>query len=246
MSIESAIDELYALPLDRFVAARAALSRTMSGADAKRVKALTKSTVVPWAVNQVYWHARSVYDEVLSRGSVLRRAQIAALEGGTADVRSAGASQRQAISKAVDAASRLAAKAGARPDADQLARMFEALSVVDSPPEPHGRFTKVIAPAGFEALSGVTVKVPARIPSGVARVDEGPAAQATRSPDAEAIGERQRAAKAAAAARRQQAARTRAEADLARAEAAERRARQAWERSKAARDAAERVLRALE
>jgi hypothetical protein len=44
------------------------------------VKALKKPTLVPWAVNQVYWHARPVYDRLAKSGAALRSAQIAALE----------------------------------------------------------------------------------------------------------------------------------------------------------------------
>ena len=159
MSIDAKIDDLYRQPLDGFVPARNALAKTLSGADATRVRALAKPTVVPWAVNQVYWHARHTYDRVIKSGERLRAAQIASLEGrrGT-DVREAGEAHRRALADAVKEAEHLAAAAGASPAADALMRTFEALSLASGSPEPPGRLTKALQPSGFEALAGVQVK----------------------------------------------------------------------------------------
>src|SRR6185503_2684646 len=88
-SLDSSIDRLYQEPLEGFVAARTALAKTLTGAEAKRVKALQKPTTVPWAVNQLYWHARPVYDRLIKSGGAVRAAQIAALGGRAADVRGA-------------------------------------------------------------------------------------------------------------------------------------------------------------
>ena len=141
-ALDTKIDELYSGPLPEFTSARNALAKTLSGADAARVKHLAKPAVVPWAINQVYWHARPVYDRVLKTGQQLRRAQIAALEGKAADVRSATTAHRTAIAEGVKEAERLAAQAGSHPAADALARTFEALSLAAEPPEgrgpPHG------------------------------------------------------------------------------------------------------------
>jgi len=74
----------------------------LTGAEAKRVRALAKPTVVPWAVNQVYWHARSVYEQVIKSGERLRAAQIASLEGRRGvDLREAGDTHRRALADAV-------------------------------------------------------------------------------------------------------------------------------------------------
>src|SRR5262249_9778552 len=59
-------------------------------------------------------------------------------------------------------ATRLATAAGSSPNADEVARTFEALSLAVEPPEPPGRLTRALQPAGFEALAGMT-------PGGVAR-----------------------------------------------------------------------------
>ena len=95
--LESKIDDLYRKPLNEFISARSALASEHKGDDGRRIKALKKPTLVPWAVNQVYWHARPIFDRVQASGADLRRAQIAALEGRKADVQAAAAAHRKAI-----------------------------------------------------------------------------------------------------------------------------------------------------
>src|SRR5712691_7484286 len=101
MPLDSQIDDLYQRPLDQFIEARAALASQLKGDEARRVKQLKKPTAVPWAVNQVYWHARPLFDRVLTSGQALRLAQIAALEGRAADVRGATKTHRDAVVSAV-------------------------------------------------------------------------------------------------------------------------------------------------
>jgi hypothetical protein len=154
-SLDAKIDDLYQAPLGDFVSARGALAKSLAGADAARVKKLPKPTVVPWAVNQVYWRARAVYDRLLKSGKALREAQVAALGGRKADLRGADEAHRKAIADAVQEAEKIAAAGGSKPPADALMRTFEAVSVATEPVEPHGRLTKPLRPAGFEALAGV-------------------------------------------------------------------------------------------
>jgi len=156
-SLDAKIDELYRAPLGEFVAARTALAKTLSGDDAKQVKALLKPTVVPWAVNQVYWQARTVYDRLIKSGEKLREAQVAALGGKKADIRAATDTHRKAIAEAVQHAEKIAAADGAHPAADALLRTFETISLASEPLATPGRLTKALQPAGFEALAGVRV-----------------------------------------------------------------------------------------
>jgi hypothetical protein len=230
VSIDAKIDDLYRQPLDTFVTARNALAKTLSGPDATRVRALAKPTIVPWAVNQVYWRARPTYDKVFKSGERLRAAQIASLEGRRgADVREAGEAHRRALAEAVKEAERLATEAGSNPAADAIMRTFEALSLASGSPEPPGRLTKPLQPAGFEALAGVTpvlregVTPEAR---GAASSGHGIRLQPDREPSKL---DRRKELAAAEAARRHAAAMKQAEAALARAEAAEHRAREAWD-----------------
>ena len=247
-ALDAKIDDLYREPLNNFTSARNALAKSLSGDEAKRVRALGKPTLVPWAVNQVYWHARAAYDRLMKSGERLRKAQIAALEGRSADVRAASEAHRHAIAEVVAEAERLAAPAGSKPGADALARTFEALSLATERPESPGRFTQALQPAGFEALMGVKPQ------PGVARVQPREAGGHERPPlhpgktpvlhstrtagavsatrDAKADRARREAeAREAAATRQHQAAVKEAEEKLARAEAAERQARTVWERA---------------
>lgn len=243
-TLESRIDELYKGRPDEFVTARNALAKTLTGDEARRVKALAKPTVAPWAVNQVYWHAREVYERLAKAGEKLRQAQLAALKGRAADVRGATVAHRQAIAEAVKAATRLASQDGARPDPEPLARMFEALSLQEQLPESHGRFTKPLQPQGFEALAGVAIKpsvhtrVPHRAPA-EAKVKESPAA--SKAAREEEIQRRER--EETLAAQRKQAEIKKAEAAVARAKTAEMHAREEWDRSKRRLEDAERALR---
>jgi hypothetical protein len=228
-TLESSIDRLYQGPLDGFVAARTALARSLSGGEAQRVKALQKPTAVPWAVNQVYWHARPLYDRVIKSGAAVRAAQIAALGGRSADVRKAAEAHRTAIAGAVKDALRLAGSGGVHPSADALSQMFEALSLAVTQTEPAGRLSQPLRPAGFEALAGVTVKPPAQ----TRHREEAAAAR-----DRHAEIEKAEIEKAEAEIEK-------AETAFARAQAAEASARAEWERRKRDRDEAEQVLARL-
>jgi hypothetical protein len=157
VTLDSEIDRLYQLPLGEFTAARNALAKTLTGGGAARVKALAKPTVVPWAVNQLYWRDRKTFDRLLKAGGGLREAQIAALGGRHADVRRATEAHRAALADAVRSATSLASAGGANPQADQLARMLEAVSLSATPADAAGRFTELIQPSGFEALAGLSI-----------------------------------------------------------------------------------------
>jgi len=236
VSLDGKIDDLYRQPLEAFVTARNALAKTLTGDDAKRVRALVKPTVVPWAVNQVYWQARPTYDKLIKSGERLRAAQIASLEGRRGgDVREAGDAHRTALADAVKAAERIAAAASTNPPADALMRTFETLSLASEPPEPPGRLTKALQPSGFEALAGVTpaarpatAGVGRPFPASARTEAERASARSDKKPT-EADRRKERAAEEAA--RKREAAIKAAAAALARAEAAEQLARTAWERS---------------
>jgi hypothetical protein len=164
-TLEASIDNLYRESLGTFVAARTALAKTLTGADAQRVRRLTKPTVVPWAVNQVYWRDRRAWDQLVKTGEQLRKAQVAALEGRKADIRAATEAHRQAVADAVQKAERIAAADDVHPAADALMRTFEAISLRPDAAEP-GRLTKPLQPSGFEALAGIKVvaKAPPPVP----------------------------------------------------------------------------------
>ena len=238
-ALDSQIDNLYQLPLSEFTGARNALAKTTSGADGARVKALAKPTIVPWAMNQVYWRAHAAYDQVMKSGAALRAAQIAALEGRDADVRTAGDTHRRAIAEASAEAVRLAATSGATPDLDALSRAFEALSTATAAVAP-GRLTEVPQLAGFEALVGITPQ-PGRThgsaPTSRAVGTHGSTSRAVGAdprvgPNAKAIARAaEEAARLEAARKKHEAAVQEAQALLARAAMKERSSRESWERA---------------
>jgi hypothetical protein len=238
-ALDAKIDDLYQQPLDAFTAARNALAKSLTGADAQSVRQLAKPAVVPWAVNQVYWRARAAYDRLIKSGERLRKAQIAALEGRSADVGAASDAHRRAVAEAVAEAERIAAAAGSRPGADALARTFEALSLAPAPLESPGRLTEPLQLAGFEALAGITPK-----PQPSQGRPEGRPLQGTRArPDRENVGadpqvgskptpaDRARERAAAEHARKRAAEVQKAGAALKHAEAAEQETRATWERA---------------
>jgi len=244
--LESSIDDLYKGPLSEFVAARSRLAKTLDGAEARRVKALKKPTIVPWAVSQVYWRARPVHDRLAKTGAALRAAQVVALRGQPADVRGAAEAHRKLVAEAVAEASRLASAAGAHPSVEELARMFEAVSLRLDLPDPPGRLAKTLAPPGFEALAGVAIKpaAHARSASAVAAVSRPTAVSPALA--ARAVEETRRLKREEARAeRRKRAALQKAESAVRRASDAETRTRQAWERAQQARQDAADTLTAL-
>lgn len=246
-SLESKIDELYQVPLDEFVPSRTALAKTLSGADAKRIKTLQKPTVVPWALNQLYWKGRLAWDRLLKSGEQLRRAQLAALEGRRAEVRAATDVHRRAVGEAVKATERLASAAGVHPARDALVRGFQALSLMGERPAPPGRLTETPQPAGFEALAGVPVQKVREVQKvlGVQKVREVQKVPREEPTNADRRKEAEARKRAAAAARKHEAEISRAEAALARAKASAATARVALERADSAVAAAQAKLSTL-
>jgi hypothetical protein len=257
-TLESRIDDLYASRLDQFVAARSALASELKGADARRVRQLKKPTSVPWAVNQVYWHARAAFERLLRTGTELKRAQVAALEGRPAEVRAAADAHRQAMASAVERAMQLAKAAGIQPGRDGLTRTFEALSLASKPQEPPGRLTHPLQPGGFEMLAGVAPAVRGTPKVGVPRSAKAPTrgpdpstsvAQGTRTagPDAGQLAavERARRRAVAAATRRRDDAIAKLERTVQEAKTKAARARRAWDLATDELGAAERRLIAL-
>jgi hypothetical protein len=74
------------------------------------------------------------------------------LKGKRTDVWGAAEAHREALGAAVERAVALAASQGARPGAEPLSRMLEAVSLAATHPETPGRLTKLVQPAGLEAL----------------------------------------------------------------------------------------------
>jgi hypothetical protein len=105
---DDAIDELYAAPLDEFVARRDQLARELRAGDkdaAAAVKQLRKPSRVAWAVNQAARREPKLLDEVIAAGTALRTAQQRALrEGGSGSLHDATRARQRAVHALADVA----------------------------------------------------------------------------------------------------------------------------------------------
>jgi hypothetical protein len=168
-------DDLFKLPLAEFTAARNALAASLKDAgrtdEAAAVKALTKPPLSAWTVNQLYWHHRKPFDQLIAAGDRLRKAQTVELtqpgEGGKGEggrgqgeLRDLIQAHREALSELSKRAAALLRESGHPPAPDLTRRVtttLEALSTFGSQegaPQA-GRLTTDVDPPGFEALSAL-------------------------------------------------------------------------------------------
>lgn len=147
------IDHLYQLPLEEFTAARNVLARDTADAS---IKKLEKPSQAAWAVNQLYWHERKLYDEVIKTSIQVRTAHQQMLAGKPSDVRAAEVFHAEAMRKARDAVRRLLEAAGNAASDGVMTPVTETLDALPTTDRP-GRLTKPLRRTGFEALQGVTI-----------------------------------------------------------------------------------------
>jgi hypothetical protein len=241
-TLDADIDRLYQLPLDQFTAERNALAKR-AGPTGPDIRKLTKPPLAAWAVNQLYWRERGVYETLIEASQELRAAHKAVLGGGKADLRGAGRSHDDAVDAAFKATQAIVGDDG-HPVTDATRQAIANTLRALPGDEPPGRLSQTLQPGGFEMLAGVT---PARRPAAAAPA-KGKDTSAPQGAARAAKGDAARPSPAAAArARSEAAAATRA---VREAETAAR--REEFESARAARDAerAERNLttarRALE
>lgn len=235
--LDEQIDRLYQADLGAFIPERNALAKASRRAD---VKTLPKPSVPAWAVNQIYWHQRPLFDRLVARAEAVRDQHRRTLASRSADVRGAETAHRETLREAVDAARRILTEAGhpvTPATVEAVSRTLEALPS----PEATGRLVKPLTPAGLEALAGLSFGPPRsglRVLQGGLAPDSPPApADADRAARAEAERDAQ--------VRAEQEAREQAERERRRAAAAARDAAQAaFDRAAAAVTDAERALAA--
>lgn len=180
----SALDALFQTPLAEFTAARNALAKA-AGADSDAIRKIEKPTAAAWAVNQIYWQHRRVYDKLVRASARVRAAHALILKGQRVDlpplelahraaVKEAGALARETLVSAGDAATNATMKA--------VDDTLQALPVAGPP----GRLTGPLGPVGFDALSGLLKG--AGLPRGTAEVVAfAPPPTVDRAPDREAM-----------------------------------------------------------
>src|SRR3954468_1467826 len=153
--LETDIDRLYQLPLEEFTAARNALARN-AGSDAAEVRKLGKPSVAPWAVNQLYWKRRDVYDALVEASNALRKTHKTILGGHRADLREPSRAHEEALEAALKATLAILEEAG-HPATDATRQGI--LTTLRALPtnETAGRLTETLQPGGFEMLQGLSI-----------------------------------------------------------------------------------------
>jgi len=127
-------DELYGLPLDRFIAERGALARSLRGdgrrEEATAVAALRKPSVAAWAVNQLVRTQPKPVADLFAAGDQLREVQSAVLDGreAPAALRVAVEAERAAVDALIAAASGLLSSEGHELSPAVLDRVAETLN----------------------------------------------------------------------------------------------------------------------
>ena len=93
--MDDQIDQLYQLPLGQFTPARNVLAKA-AGPRAAEIKGLEKPNAAAWAVNQLFWRERPIYDELIEASQQLRTAYRQQLAGESPDVRAAEVAENEA------------------------------------------------------------------------------------------------------------------------------------------------------
>jgi hypothetical protein len=152
-NLDADIDRLYQLPLAEFTPARNELAKRAGKAGAE-IRALQKPNAAAWAVNQLYWRKRAVFDRLVEASRQLRGAHGRVLAGKAADVAEAEAGHRVATKAAAEEIRRLLEEAGEAASAPTLSAVTETLQALPGS-APVGRLTRPLKPMGFEALAGL-------------------------------------------------------------------------------------------
>ena len=153
---DTEIDRLYQLPLAEFTSARDALAKG-SGVDGPAIRKLQKPTAPAWAVNQLYWKRRKVFDRVTAAAEGVRTAHARRLSGKPADLERAEMVHAAALQAAVGATQELLSAAGDPATSATTTAVTETLHAMPWPDAP-GRLTRPLRPQGFAALAGLLPK----------------------------------------------------------------------------------------
>jgi hypothetical protein len=154
-SLESEIDRLYQLPLDEFTTARNTLARS-AGPDPSEIRQLAKPPLAAWAINQLYWKQRDVYDALIKASHALRQTHKTILGGRRVDLREPTRAHEEALDAALRATLTILEEAG-HPATDATRQsVLTTLRALPSK-EPPGRLTEILQPGGFEMLQGLSI-----------------------------------------------------------------------------------------
>ena len=233
---DAAVAELYRAPHDDFVTERKRLAKELTAAGDKSAATvlakLSRPSVSAWATNQLYAHARELFDELFESAARLREGDL-----------EAGAEHRRLTAKLVARAAEILKAAGHGASESTLRRVSANLAALAAAggfdPDPPGALKHDRDPPGFDVLAfgaslgetdAPTHAAPAKHAGGKAHA-AGAASKHQSAASAHdhdhAEREREQAARAKA-----EAARAKAEAEAERRRAAEEQARVRAERRK--------------
>jgi hypothetical protein len=149
----SALDSLFQTPLAEFTKTRNALAKA-AGAGGDAIRKIEKPTAAAWAVNQIYWRHRRVYDKLVRASARVRAAHALILKGKRVDLAPLELQHRVAVKEAIAHARETLAAAGDAATAATIKSVEETLQAlpVAGPP---GRLTGPLGPIGFDALGGL-------------------------------------------------------------------------------------------
>jgi len=155
---DQAAETLYQGPQESFVAKRQELAAELKGAgdkaSAARLSKLPRPSLSAWAVNQLWWHARSAFDELFETAEQVRAGKAPA-----------GGAHRQAVSKLTARAKQLLEAHEHGSNEATLRRITMTLSALAAAgnwnPEQPGMLSKDLDPPGFEAF-GMTTVLPSK------------------------------------------------------------------------------------
>ena len=153
--LDEQIDQLYRLPLDGFTPARNALAKG-AGLRASEIKRLEKPNAAAWAVNQLFWRERPIYDELIEASQQLRAAYREQLAGKSPDVRGAEATHKAAVKRATQTGRAMIEADGSKASEGVMVAVRETLDILPSA-DPPGRLTRPLKRTGFEALAGFII-----------------------------------------------------------------------------------------
>jgi hypothetical protein len=145
-------DHLYQLSLREFTAARNALAKD-AGADKASIQALEKPSVPAWAVNQLYWRERRVYDRLVKASERVRAGHAQSLRGRRIDLSALELQHDAAVKQAADRVRAILTRAGDPATGATLKAVIDTLRAL--PGGEPGRLTRTLAPMGFGALGAI-------------------------------------------------------------------------------------------
>jgi len=152
--IDAIVDEIYKAPLEEFTRQRNAAAKDLSGAAKQQIKTLLKPSAPVWAVNQLFWRDRAVYNALVDASEKLRAAHRALLSGRKTDIQKPEQVHKAALERAIAKTTAIANSAEGRVSEPTLETIRKTLAALPTD-ERAGRMTRPPEPVGFSLLAGI-------------------------------------------------------------------------------------------